>query len=161
MTAYRIGDICTFVKGASIPRDRMHNDGEYLYLHYGDLYRGHELYIDIKNPQKKLPYIQKTEQIKDEQYVCDGDIVYILTSETVEDLGKALLLKNPDQLTVVSGTETTVMRVKDRQVLIPAYLNYLIQTPFFKRTLRQYVTGMKVVTRKTKRNAAKVNATLR
>lgn len=144
MTAYRIGDICTFTKGASIPRDRMHKDGEYLYLHYGDLYRDHELYIDIKNPQKKLPYIQKTEQIKDEQYVYDGDIVYILTSETVEDLGKALLLKNPDQLTVVSGTETTVMRVKDRQAVIPAYLNYLIQTPYFKRALRQYVTGMKV-----------------
>ena len=33
-----LGDICSFSRGASIPRARMHDTGDYLYIHYGDLY---------------------------------------------------------------------------------------------------------------------------
>ena len=35
-----LGDICSFSRGASIPRARMHDTGDYLYIHYGDLYKG-------------------------------------------------------------------------------------------------------------------------
>lgn len=144
MTIYRIGELCSFAKGASVPRDRMYDEGDCLYLHYGDLYKGHELYIDIEEPQKPIPYISAGEKLRDDQFVDDGDIIYVLTSETIEDLGKALYLKNPTHRTVVAGTETTVMRVANNEVVDPAWLNYLIRTPRFKKILRQYVTGMKV-----------------
>ena len=144
MKVFHIGDICTFSKGASVPRDRMTAAGDYLYLHYGDLYKGHQLYIDIEQPQKPIPSICRTEKINANQYVDDGDIIYILTSETVEDLGKALLLKNPKHRTVVSGTETTIMRVMDKTAVLPSYLNYAIQNKSFQKALQRYATGMKV-----------------
>lgn len=142
-TKYCIGDLCSFAKGASVPRDRMRSQG-LLYLHYGDLYAGHNLYIDIENPERPLPFIDRTERLRDDQFVNNGDIIYILTSETVEDLGKSLCLNNPKHRAVVAGTETTVMRVDRQDILEPRYLNYLLQTPIFQRKLRQYITGMKV-----------------
>ena len=44
----------------------------------------------------------------------------------------------------VSGTETTIVHVNRPNVVIPAYLNYLMHAPLFVRMLRQYVRGMKV-----------------
>lgn len=144
MTAeYHVGNLCSFAKGASVPRDRMRNQG-LLYLHYGDLYTGHNLYVDVENPEKPLPFIDPTEKLRNDQFVDDGDIIYVLTSETVDDLGKSLCLNNPKRKTVVAGTETTVMRINRRDIIEPRYLNYLLQTPLFQRKLRQYVTGMKV-----------------
>ena len=144
MKRVSIGDICSFTKGASTPRARMLESGEYLYLHYGDLYRGHNLYIDIADPDKEIPFIRHTEKIRNDQFVDDGDIIYVLTSETVEDLGKALMLRNTEHEAVVAGTETTIMRITDKTIVDPRWLNYLLQTDRFKKTLRQYVTGMKV-----------------
>ena len=122
----------------------MSNSGDYLYLHYGDLYKGHDTYINVNNPQSDIPFISGDEKLKDEQFVEDGDIIYILTSETIEDLGKALMVINPDKKEIVSGTETTIMKIIDKQSVEPRWLNYLLQTNYFKQLLRQYVTGMKV-----------------
>lgn len=142
-TEYCVGDLCSFAKGANVPRDRMKKQG-LLYLHYGDLYAGHSLYIDVENPERSLPFIDPTEKLRANQFVNNGDIIYILTSETVEDLGKSLCLSNPKNRTVVAGTETTIMQVVRRDIIEPRYLNYLLQTPIFQRKLRQYITGMKV-----------------
>lgn len=144
MTIYQIGDIASFAKGASVPRDRMSTSGDYLYLHYGDLYKGHDLYIDVNCPQKELPLISSREKLRDSQFARNDDIIYILTSETIDDLGKALLLKCPSDRIIVAGTETTILRVERTDLILPAYLNYLAQTEYFKRILRQYITGMKV-----------------
>lgn len=141
---YKIGDLCDFFRGASVPRARMHESGDYLYVHYGDLYKGFNIYIDVEDPQKPLPAIASSENIKDEQFLADQDIVYVLTSETVDDLGHAFLFKDPRNVPAVAGTETTIMRVNRRDLVLPAYLNYMTQTVRFKRLLRQYVKGMKV-----------------
>ena len=140
----RIGDLCFFSRGASVPRARMQDKGDYLYIHYGDLYKGFELKIDVESPQSPIPYISASEQIKNGQWLHDGDIVYVLTSETVDDLGHSYLFSDPHGVPAVAGTETTIVRVARPDVLLPAYLNYLFHTPRFKLLLRQYVRGMKV-----------------
>lgn len=141
---YKIGELCKFFRGASVPRARMHESGDYLYVHYGDLYRGFNIYIDVDDPQKPLPAIASSESIKDEQFLADQDIVYVLTSETVDDLGHAFLFKDPRNVPTVAGTETSIMRVIRRDLVLPAYLNYMTQAARFKRLLCQYVKGMKV-----------------
>lgn len=158
-SSYLIGDFCSFAKGASVPRDRMLDSGPWKYLHYGDLYKGHELYIDIVRPTKAIPFISDAERIKPNQFVSSGDIIYVLTSETVEDLGKALMVKGGEGEEIVAGTETTIMRVEDREIANPAYINYMLQTELFKRKLRQYVTGMKVF-RVHPRDIAKIEVNL-
>lgn len=139
-----LGDVCSFHRGASVPRARMYNEGDYLYIHYGDLYRGFSLRIDVEDPAKHIPYILRDEQIKDNQRLKDQDIVYVLTSETVDDLGHAFLFNNPIDKPAVSGTETTIVRVERRDLVVPAYLNYLMGSPRFVAELRQYTRGMKV-----------------
>ena len=139
-----LGELCSFYRGSSVPRARMYESGDYLYIHYGDLYKGFELRIDVESPQKPIPYVLSDERIKDTQWLRDQDIVYVLTSETVDDLGRSFLFNNPEDLPAVAGTETTIVRVDRQDMLVPAYLNYLMQTPQFKALLRQYVKGMKV-----------------
>lgn len=141
---YRLGDLCEFYRGASVPRTRMHDSGDCLYIHYGDLYKGFSYCIDAERQQKPIPYILSSEKIKDEQRLLDQDIVYVLTSETVDDLGHSFLFNNPQHVPAVAGTETTIVRVKDHCILLPAYLNYLMHSPRFLKMLRQYVRGMKV-----------------
>ena len=141
---YKIGELCKFFRGASVPRVRMHESGDYLYVHYGDLYKGFNIYIDVEDKQKPLPAIASSENIKDEQFLVNQDILYVLTSETVNNLGHAFLFKDPRNVPAVAGTETTIMRVSRRDLVLPAYLNYMTQTVRFKRLLRQYVKGMKV-----------------
>ena len=68
----------------------------------------------------------------------------MLTSETVDDLGHAYLFNNPNNKPAVSGTETTIVRIERRDLIIPAYLNYLMSSPCFIGELRQYTRGMKV-----------------
>lgn len=143
---YRValGDVCSFYRGASVPRTRMYDKGAYLYIHYGDLYKGFDLHIDVEDPAKPIPYILNNEKIKDSQRLRDQDIVYVLTSETVDDLGHAYLFNNPKEKPTISGTETTIVRVNRRDLVVPAYLNYLMSSPRFIRELRQYTRGMKV-----------------
>lgn len=139
-----LGDVCSFHRGASVPRVRMHDAGDYLYIHYGDLYKGFDLRIDVEDPAKCIPFISGDEKIKDNQRLKDQDIVYVLTSETVDDLGHAYLFNNPKGKPAVSGTETTIVRVERCDLVVPAYLNYLMSSPCFIRELRQYTRGMKV-----------------
>ena len=139
-----LGDVCSFYRGASVPRTRMYDKGAYFYIHYGDLYKGFDLHIDVEDPAKPIPYILNNEKIKDSQRLRDQDIVYVLTSETVDDLGHAYLFNNPKDKPAISGTETTIVRVNRRDLVVPAYLNYLMSSPRFIRELRQYTRGMKV-----------------
>ena len=140
----KLGDLCSFSRGASVPRARMHDEGDYLYIHYGDLYKGFDLRIDVEAPQKPIPMISADERIKDGQRLHDQDIVYVLTSETVDDLGLSFLFNNPRNVPTVAGTETTIVHVERRDILMPSYLNYMMHSPRFKLMLRQYVKGMKV-----------------
>lgn len=144
MECRALGELCSFYRGAGIPRARMFDEGDFLYIHYGDLYRGFDLRIDVNNPQKPIPFIMANERIKESQKLHDQDIVYVLTSETVEDLGHSFLFNNPSDIPSVAGTETTIVRIERRDLLLPAYLNYMMQSPRFKALLRQYVKGMKV-----------------
>ena len=139
-----LGDVCSFYRGASIPRARMYDAGDYLYIHYGDLYKGFDLRIDVEDPAKPIPYILGDEKIKANQRLQDQDIVYVLTSETADDLGHAYLFNNPKGKPAVSGTETTIVRVERRDFVVPAYLSYLMSSPRFIGELRQYTRGMKV-----------------
>ena len=139
-----LGELCSFYRGSSIPRARMHKSGVYLYIHYGDLYKRFDLRIDVESPQKPIPYVLSDERIKDTQWLRDQDVVCVLTSETVDDLGRSFIFNNPQHFPSVAGTETTIVRVNRRDLLSPAYLNYLMQTPQFRALMRQYVKGMKV-----------------
>ena len=144
MRSITLGDICSFQKGASIPRD---NTGILLdipYLHYGDIYKKYSVSVDIDDVFDSIIKISSDEKTKPEQQLNNQDIVYNLTSETIDDLGKSVIIRNKTNKPFVAGMETTVMRVERRDLVYPPYLNYVLQTKGFYSLLQQYVTGMKV-----------------
>lgn len=141
---YTIGELCTWCKGYQVPRDDTSVDKEIPYLHYGDLYKMYDFRLDLPKVHDSIIKIDPSDSIKGGQYLHDGDIVFALTSETVDDLGHCTLICNPDDLPFVSGMETTIIHVENRASVLPSYLNYYFQSSRFQRELRQFVTGMKV-----------------
>ena len=142
--AFFLGDVCSFQKGASVPRDKTSVDLDIPYLHYGDIYKHYSISVDVDDVFDSIIKISADEKIKDEQQLHDQDIVYNLTSETINDLGKSVIIRNRENKPFIAGMETTIMRVDKQDLVYPPYLNYALQTPKFYRLLQQYVTGMKV-----------------
>lgn len=141
---YTIGELCDYCKGLSIPRDDTSVDYEIPYLHYGDVYKLYDTYVNYDSVKQSIIKISAIEKIKPDQLLADGDIVYNLTSETIDDLGKSVMIINPDNFPFVAGMETTVFKVKDKTAVLPNYLQYVFGSANFQAILRQYVTGMKV-----------------
>ena len=52
----------------------MHDSGDCLYIHYGDLYKGFSYCIDVERQEKPIPYILNREKIKDELEVVTPSI---------------------------------------------------------------------------------------
>lgn len=147
MTAFKrviLGNLVTWAKGCSIPRDETSVDGSVPYLHYGDLYKKYDRCLNLPEVIDEIIKIDKPDSVKDSQMLHDGDIVFTLTSETVEDLGHCTLIINPKDKPFVSGMETTVLHLKKPRRALPAFLNYMFQGKEFRNILRQFVTGMKV-----------------
>lgn len=144
MSIIRIGDVCTWAKGYQVPRDDTSVDKEIPYLHYGDLYKLYGFRLDLEEKYDQIIKIDADSKIKTEQYLHDGDIVFTFTSETVDDLGHCTLIINPADRPFVTGMETTVVHITNRESVLPAYLNYYFQSRKFQREVRQFVTGMKV-----------------
>lgn len=140
----QLGDIATWSKGLSIPRDNTSTTKEVPYLHYGDLYQKYGFKLDLDEQYRNIIKIDLDQKIKPEQYLHEGDIVFTLTSETVDDLGHCTLILNPGDKPFISGMETTVIHIIDKEHILPAYLNYIFHTVAFQRNLRTFVTGMKV-----------------
>ena len=144
MVVYELGELCTWAKGASIPREETDSSKSCAYLHYGDLYKKYDFRLNLEDKYLEIIKIDDISKIKSEQYLRSGDIVFALTSETVEDLGHCTLIINSMEKSFVSGMETTVIHINNQKEVIPAYLNYFFHSDYFQKQLRQYVTGMKV-----------------
>ena len=139
-----IGEIAQFAKGASIPRDRTFVDYEVPYLHYGDIYKLYNKEVDITAEFGSIIKVSVDERIRENQYLHTGDIVYNLTSETKKDLGKAVVIKNDEDCKFIAGTETTIMKIIQKDIINPCFLNYLIMTFSYLKEFRRHTTGTKV-----------------
>lgn len=140
----KLGDLVTWAKGCNIPRDDTSVNKSIPYLHYGDLYKKYDYCLNLPEVINDIIKIDSLDSVKEPQMLHDGDIVFTLTSETVDDLGHCTLIINPDYMPFVSGMETTVLHLKESSKALPTYLNYIFQDERFRKIMRQYVTGMKV-----------------
>jgi type I restriction enzyme S subunit len=138
-----LGDIAKTYRGLPVPRDRTSNENEIPYLHYGDLYKKYSNFLDLDKVKKDIIKINKEEKIKKYQYLHTDDIVINLTSENYEDLGKSIYIKNDDAI-LVSGMETTIIRIENIKEFYPLFLKYYFDSEYFYKDIMQYVRGMKV-----------------
>ncbi len=139
----KLKKLYTTYKGVQIPRDRTSVNYDIAYLHYGDIYKIYNTRLNLNAELSTIIKISKTETIKPFQYLIHGDIVMNLTSENYEDLGKSLIIINPDNIPLVAGMETHILRTTSQDV-ISTYMQYFFESSEFSRQISQYAYGMKV-----------------
>ena len=84
--SYRINWINTIIRGnTSLKKDELLDNGEYVALQYGKIYK-----IDEVN--KTFKFYVNSEFYKSDQAVGYGNTILVSTSETIEDLGTLLFL---------------------------------------------------------------------
>lgn len=108
-------------------------------IHYGDILT---IYGNIVNPKSDpIGYLVTDVNAKDDDYLCDGDIVF---ADAAEDytVGKAIELDGVD-CKLLSGLHTIAARPKTS--FASGYLSYFFNSPLFKSQVRTLATGTKVM----------------
>ncbi len=108
-------------------------------IHYGDILT---IYGNIVNPKSdSIGYLVTDVNAKDDDYLCDGDIVF---ADAAEDytVGKAIELDGVD-CKLLSGLHTIAARPK--VTFASGYLSYFFNSPLFKSQVRTLATGTKVM----------------
>lgn len=128
----KITGVCDLVRGNStFKKDELLSDGNYVALQYGKTYKVNEV-------DEKFNFYVNDEFYKESQIVNHGDIIFISTSETIEDLGHSVFY-NRNDLGLIGGEQ---ILLKPKNNVNGKYLYY--STKEFAKELKKYATGVKV-----------------
>ncbi|MEG1254839.1 restriction endonuclease subunit S [Clostridium sp.] len=137
------GDVFNFSGGLSISRAKL---GEYgiNYLHYGDIHKRIENYIDTATDEEWLPKLNDNyENIKSGVKLETGDVVFADASEDYEGIGKSVAIFNSNNKEFVAGLHTIV--AKDKEKLLDSnYKRYCFTTNAVRSKFRFLATGTSV-----------------
>lgn len=140
----KLGDLFKFNGGYPIPRKKLGKEGV-CYLHYGDIHTTKNTFIDIDEEKKKAPKVNiNTNEIKEQYYLDDGDIVFADASEDYEGIGKSVTIINETKLPFIAGLHTIV--AKDKTDLIYRdYKGYFLLNHIVRKQFMFYATGLSVL----------------
>lgn len=127
-----IGDLGELVRGNGMPKSDFADSGVGC-IHYGQIYTYYGVWA--KETRSFIPHEKAERLIK----VDPGDLVITNTSESVEDVCKAVAWLGDVQ--IVTGGHATVLK-HDQD---PKYLSYFLQTPRFFAEKKALATGTKVI----------------
>ena len=129
----KLTGVCSFVRGNStFKKDELLNKGTYVALQYGKTYKVNEV-------NENYTFYVNDEFYKDSQIVNFGDIIFISTSETIEDLGHSVFYNRSD-LGLLGGEQ--ILLKPHLNVVNEKYLYY--SSRIFAKELKKYATGVKV-----------------
>lgn len=87
----RLFGICNFVRGNSaFEKNDLLSNGKYVALQYGKTYK-------VEEVNKKFEFYVNDEFYKSSQTVDFGDVIFVSTSETIEDLGHSVFYNRKDK----------------------------------------------------------------
>ena len=125
--------LCRFVRGNSaFAKDELLSNGKYVALQYGKTYKVDEV-------DASYEFYVNEEFYKESQVVIFGDVIFISTSETIEDLGHSAIY-NRGEVGLIGGEQ---LLIKPKNDLLDYYYIYY-STKVFSKELRKYATGIKV-----------------
>lgn len=129
----KLTGVCSFVRGnSSFKKDELLSNGKYVALQYGKTYG-----VDEVNEEYKFYVNDKF--YKDSQIVNYGDVIFISTSETIEDLGHSAFYSRND-LGLLGGEQ--MLLKPNNNIVNQKYLYY--SSKVFSKELQKYATGVKV-----------------
>lgn len=136
-----LGDLFDFSTSLSASRDKLGTDG-IPYLHYGDIHKSSQTFIDVAMDWETLPKL-KIGEIQDKYLLKDGDVVFVDASEDYEGASKYVVIYNPENRPFLAGLHTLPAHSKtdrlDRQ-----FKRFCFQSHFVKTQVMFYLSGMKV-----------------
>jgi len=155
---YTFDELFAFEGGLSISRANLSNEG-ICYLHYGDIHKTNDNYINIEKNFDSIPkYNKPLESINKKYLLNDGDIVFADASEDYEGIGKAVVVKNPSNIPFISGLHTIVARDKT-DVLNNEYKRFFLSDWNIRKQIMLMATGISVYGL-SQENVRKIKVTL-
>lgn len=129
----KLTGVCGFARGnSSFKKDELLSNGKYVALQYGKTYKVNEV-------DEKYQFYVNDEFYKVSQIVNYGDVIFISTSETIEDLGHSVFYNRSD-LGLLGGEQILLKPKND--IVNGRYLCY--SSKIFAKELKKYATGVKV-----------------
>ncbi len=133
------GEVFTFLSTSTNSRADLSEDGDFGYVHYGDIHTEWNNKLDLN--KERLPRISKS--IVSSAFVMDGDLIMADASEDYEGIGKTVEVFNVGEKQIVAGLHTFLLRDKEK-VLADGFRGYLHSIPAVKSSFDRLATGMKV-----------------
>ncbi len=134
------GEVFHFLRTASNSRSELSEDGDTLYIHYGDIHTQFHHHLDPK--LASVPRISE-ELVKTANFVRDGDLLMADASEDYEGIGKSIEVVNVGSQKMVAGLHTFLLR-DTKGVFAPGFKGYLHEIRSVKASLDRLATGLKV-----------------
>jgi type I restriction enzyme, S subunit len=134
------GELFNFLKTGSNSREDLSENGDFGYIHYGDIHARWNQFLDCDN--EYIPKISK-QKVKNLPLLQDGDLILVDASEDYVGIGACILLKNVKNKKIVSGLHTIFLR-NDKTKLSSDYSAYLTSISDVKDKLIKITTGISV-----------------
>lgn len=129
----KLTEVCGFVRGnSSFKKDELLSNGKYVALQYGKTYK-------VSEVNERYEFYVNDEFYKVSQIVNYGDVIFISTSETIEDLGHSVFYNRSD-LGLLGGEQ--ILLKPNNDIVNEKYLYY--SSKVFAKELKKYGTGVKV-----------------
>src|SRR5690606_30258594 len=136
----KIGEIFNSFPTASYSRADLVEEGEILYLHYGDIHTKFDFHLDVS--KATLPSITE-EKLKKYEVVKEGDWVLCDASEDYDGVGKSVEIVNLDEKKLIAGLHTFLLREKGN-FFAPYFKGYVALNESVRKQFQKLATGTKV-----------------
>lgn len=135
----------SFKSTNSLSREKLnYKNGSIKNIHYGDI---HTKFATLFYIEKELvPFINPDEpldNIKDDAYCIEGDIIFADASEDLKDVGKSIEIYKLNNEKLLAGLHTLLARKKTQKLII-GFGGYLFKSNIMRRQIQKEAQGTKV-----------------
>lgn len=134
------GEAFTFLKKASYSRAELTDNGQFGYIHYGDIHTKWIHFLDLNI--HSLPSITEKQALNYSK-IINGDLIVADASEDYDGVGKSIEVKNVGERNVISGLHTFLLRDK-KDKFVDGFKGYIASNKQVKQQFEKLATGLKV-----------------
>lgn len=136
----KLGEVFKFLRTANNSRADLLQDGDFEYIHYGDIHTKWKNFLDCsKNVLPCIPY----KKIKSIPFLNEGDLIIADASEDYEGLGACVEIKSIGNRKIVAGLHTMLLR-GDKEIILDGFKGYFRNFHGAKEALIASSTGVSV-----------------
>lgn len=145
--SYKLGDILTFYSTNSFSREKLnYKSGSVKNIHYGDIHTKYPTIVSLQD-NSEVPFINDDvdlSKFKEDQYLCDGDLIIADASEDYNDIGKAIEVKDIGDEKVLAGLHTILAR-DEKNITVNGFKAELFSTNNLKTKIKIIANGISVL----------------